>query len=348
MKRSRYKRRKNPKFIAVVFTLLILITALTYLIGSKNNNMPPSETGTPTLPATESTPPSTTSQTPTPDLSETPTPPASDPNNVSTEDHGILPITGTVEESGQMSLIKSKVEDYISGLDGKYGVSFIDLATGESFGVNDRDSYVAASTSKLFMNLMLYTKMESGDIDPESILKYTSADFEPGSGIIQNEPYGTEYTVRETSRLSIIYSDNCGINMIIRILGIEEICQYVLDLGGDIYYDRGHVTSPHDLTIVAQELYRLYLNNPDLYGELIYNLENTVWKDRIRAGVPDDVKVAHKIGNQTRVASDVGIVFGSHPFAIAISTRDVDETEARNNLAIITKMIYDEVEAYAK
>lgn len=355
MGRYRFKNDRKHKMnrITIILVLLIIIFMIMFFIlrdvaGENNYIWPPATAGTTSPSLSEATSPFLPEATSPSSPEATTSTSAPTPDFVSTTDHGILPITGSVEESGKMSSFKTKVENYIFGLDGKYGVSFIDLATGEYFGINDRDSYIAASTSKIFMNVMLYTKFESGEINPDAPLIYLEEDFEPGAGIIKNEPYGTEYTVREASRLSIIHSDNCAINMIIRILGIEEICQYVLDLGGDIYYDDGHLTSPYDLTLVAKEFYRLYLNNPELYGELIYYLENTEWDDRISGRIPKEVMVAHKIGDQVRVANDVGIVFASHPFALAVLTDDVEEEKAKANIAILSKMIYDEVEAYVQ
>lgn len=287
----------------------------------------------------------------TPDQSPEQEPPiteTSTPTDIITEDHGVLPVIGTAKKTGKIFLIEEKVREFIAMQSGKYGVFFLDLATDEYFGINDRDPYIAASTSKLPMNLMLYTKFEMGEIDPGHIVQYTEEDFEPGTGIVQHERFGKEYTIKEASELSIRYSDNCAINMIIRTLEIEEICQYILDLGGDIYYTDGNKTSPHDLGLIAKELYRLYLKNPDHYGELIHNLETTLWNDRINAMLPDEVKVAHKIGNQIRTVNDVGIIFASHPYVLAVMTEDVEVETAKENIAIISKMVYDKLESYVQ
>lgn len=307
---------------------IILILIIAFVISSciQNRVFTPDQ-----LPGKEST------------ITEEPT-----PTDIITVDHGVLPVIGTVKKTGKIFLIEEKVREFVAIQPGKYGVFFIDLATDEYFGINDRDSYIAASTSKLPMNLMLYTKFESGEISQDYIVRYIEEDFEPGTGIIQNEPFGTEYTIKEASELSIRYSDNCAINMIIRNLGIEEICQYILNLGGDIYYTDGNKTSPHDLGLIAKELYRLYLINPDLYGGLFYSLENTQWNDRIKAQLPDEVRVAHKIGNQIRTVNDVGIIFASHPFVLAVMTEDVEVEIAKTNIAIISKMVYDQLESYVQ
>jgi beta-lactamase class A len=100
------------------------------------------------------------------------------------------------------------------------------------------------------------------------------------------------------------------------------------------------------MALVAQDLYKHYLKNEAVYGELINNMENTDWHDRIDAKLTG-VKVAHKIGNQTKTANDVGIVFASHPYVLSIMTDNVDFGTACNNEATLSKKIYDYVEGYA-
>lgn len=267
-------------------------------------------------------------------------------NGVNTKDHGFLPNIGSVKKSGKMDGLRKLITDYTSRLSGKYGVTFIDLATGEMVNVNDTDRYIAASTSKLPINVLLYKYVEAGKVNLNDMLTYQKEDVEPGTGIIQQSPFGTQYSVRETSKLSIRKSDNCGVNMIIRLLDIQNVRQYLVDLGGKVYYDNRHRSCPYDMALVAQDLYKHYLKNEDVYGELINNLENTDWHDRIDAQLTG-VKVAHKIGNQVKTANDVGIVFASHPYVLSIMTDNVDFVAACKNEATLSKKIYDYVESYA-
>lgn len=361
----RFKREQRYRRRRFVLSLILVlgIAFAVYFFVNKNNGQANNTTPSPTAPPTTSETPPATSNNPTvappsdipsespsespstPEQSATPT--SSPASSTPIADHGVLPAIGSVEASGKMDELKAMVEEFISKQAGKYGVTFIDLATNESFGIKDTDEYIAASTSKLPMNVLLFTKIESGEVDPESMLTYKEQDFEPGTGVIQNSDYGTEYSVRETSKLSVIHSDNCGINMIIDLLGIENIRQYIVDLGGVVYYGNRHRSCPHDMALVSKELYRLYVANPNVYGELIYNLEHTDWNDRINAQLPTDVKVAHKIGNQTRTANDVGIVFASHPYVLSIMTDNVDFGTACKKIGELSKLIYEFVEAYA-
>lgn len=240
--------------------------------------------------------------------------------------------------------LKEELQDYISEQNGKYGLYFKSLVTDEAFGINDRDEYIAASTTKLPMNLLLYKRVAAGEVDLNSKLVYQKEDYEQGTGIIQNSSYGTEYTIRETSRLSIVNSDNCGINMIIRLLGIDTIRKYMQELGGTVYYGNEHRSCPYDLAIYTEELYRFYQKTPEVAGLLIEDLQNTQWNDRINKHLPDDVKVSHKIGNFPGVYNDVGIVFANEPYVLAIMSDGTNLEVASEVIAEMSKRIYDYIE----
>ena len=343
-----YRRRRS--LLLVVLIVCIAGALFVYFSNKNKDNSGALISPTPTQTSTpDSTPVAVInpSSPPTPTPTPTPTPSPVTSAGTTTEDHGFLPDIGSLPQSDKTEGLKKLVEDFVSQQSGKYGVTFIDLATGESFGIKDTDEYIAASTSKFPINLLLYTKIESGEIDPEMKLEYKKSDFEAGTGIIQGSPYGTQYTVRETSKLAIQKSDNCGVNMIIDLLGLENCRQYIVDLGGVVYYGDRHRSCPHDMALVAKELYRHYLENPEVYGEMINNLENTDWHDRIDSLLPKDVKVAHKIGNQTRTANDVGIVFASHPYVLSVMTDNVDFGTACTQIGKLSKMIYYYVEEYA-
>lgn len=273
--------------------------------------------------------------------------PSKDSNTVEIKDHGTLPKVGTIAKSGNMDELKKLISEHTSTLSGKFGVTFIDLATGEMVNVNDKTEYIAASTSKLPVNVLLYKNIEAGKVSLDDKLVYQKEDLEYGTGSIQKSAFGTEYTVRETSKRSIRQSDNCGVNMLIRLLGIENVRNYIDEVGGQVHYGERHRSCPYDMAMIAQDLYKLYLNNPNVYGELIENMENTDWHDRIDAKLPQDVKVAHKIGNQTRTANDVGIVFATHPYVLSVMTENVDVGTAYKSIAELSKKIYDFEEAYA-
>ncbi|MHB8061229.1 MAG: serine hydrolase [Ruminiclostridium sp.] len=348
---SKYKKRRVLVTTLTVLCILAMLMAVYLYFNrdgvdvSSNSTQTPASQANSTL--TNGATAETTDTTQPADSTVAVSTSSVDSKGVETKDHGYLPKVGTAAKSGKMDELKKLISDYTSKLPGKYGVTFIDLATGEMVNVNDKIEYIAASTSKLPVNVLLYKNIEAGKIKLEDKLDYKQEDLEPGTGTIISSAFGTQYTVRETSKLAIRKSDNCGVNMLIRLLGIENVRQYIDDIGGQVHYGKTHRSCPYDMAQIAQDLYKHYLNNEDVYGELINNMENTDWHDRIDAKLPKEVKVAHKIGNQIATRNDVGIVFATHPYILSVMSDNVNIDAANKSIADLSKKIYDFEEAYA-
>ena len=253
----------------------------------------------------------------------------------------------TTENSRRVDInpLKTAIVNYLKGFEGKYGVYFYNLVTGDEFGINENDKYTAASTIKVPLNLYLYTQIQAGVVDADSLLTYTRDDYEGGTGSLQYKAVGTRYSIRELSKLSIEQSDNVAANILFRFLGKKNVKDYMTKVGGSVVDDEENISCPKDMGLYMKLVYRFYLNGGTLGNELMNSFMNTDFDDRIPALLPDDVKVAHKIGTQVHVINDVGIVFADTPFIISIMSDGVDETEAPDVIANISKKIYDFVAA---
>ncbi|HEY9059801.1 MAG TPA: serine hydrolase [Pseudobacteroides sp.] len=237
--------------------------------------------------------------------------------------------------------IKNELSKYLSGLDGHYGVYYYNLVTRESFGINEYEEFTAASTIKVPINLYLFRKIETGDVNPLGTLKYIRDDFEGGTGIIQSQSFGKKYTIKQLSRLSITHSDNVATNMLLRYLGINNIKNYMRSIGGTVVKDDKNVSCPRDMGIYMKHIYEFSNTNGELGMELMDSLLNTKFNDRIPALLPSNIKVAHKIGTQVNTVNDVGIVFKDNPYIISIMSKEVDENKAPGEVAKISKIVYD-------
>jgi beta-lactamase class A len=258
----------------------------------------------------------------------------------------------TNEKAGKkdVSILKRSIENYIKEFQGQYGIYYINLNDGSEFGINDKDEYMAASTIKIPLNLYLFKNIEDGLINPEDLMTYTQEDYEGGTGSIQFEEIGSEYTIRELSKLSIEVSDNIATNMLIRLLDRKKFKDYmneqdgiVLDYSIDIYRN---VSCPKDMALYMKKVYEFYRNNEKLGGELMNYFENTVFNDRIPKLLPKEVRVAHKVGTQVKTFNDVAIVFANEPYIISIMSKNIeDQAEAYDVIANISKKVYDFVES---
>ena len=245
-------------------------------------------------------------------------------------------------ESPDFSPLQASVEQLLAGKSGTYGIYVEDLPTGMRFGLNPDREFVAASTIKVPLVLFLYRQAQAAQLDLEASLAIQPEDYEAGTGYLQYQPVGSGYTLRQLARLALVDSDNVATRMIMRQVGRENFRAYVRSLGTFIPPDRENVTSPRDLAAFFKAFLDFKKEAPDLAGEILDALLTTDFSDRLPALLPPDVPVAHKIGNQVRVVNDAGLVFLSrHPYVISILTDDVNEGEATETIAQISKLVYD-------
>ncbi len=250
---------------------------------------------------------------------------------------------------------------------GRFAVYYQNLVSGDVWQINADQPFVAASSIKLGINTLLYTKLASGEISPTEMLaydnrNYPTGDYESGTGSIQSQPNGTQYSVRDTSGLSIRISDNCGTNMVIRRLGgIDTVNVYLNSISAVVDYRKSvsytnyagssqsgrHRTSATDLGLHAVNLYTLWQADPQAYQPLIDDLCATEFDFGIQKGIPADILVAHKIGtNGTYSAeNDVGIVFGEEPFVLCVMTEMGSAYSAHQLQADIAEIFYNTMEA---
>lgn len=248
---------------------------------------------------------------------------------------------------------------------GRYGVYFHNLIGNESWGHQEKEPFVAASSIKLGITSYLYEQIASGQVSPDEILKYDNrpyptGDYEAGTGTIQGLPNGSSFTVSETAGLAIRISDNCATNMIIRRLGgIDQINPWLRNISGIVdyrekvsYLNYGgqaqsgrHRTCAQDLGLHAVHLYELAQKQPAVYDELLEYLTSTEFDFGIHKGIPSEIKVAHKIGTNGAYSTenDVGIIFSNEPFVLCVTTETASAAAAHQIQADIAAIFYEAV-----
>jgi len=100
-------------------------------------------------------------------------------------------------------------------------------------------------------------------------------------------------------------------------------------------------TSLEENLIIPSEVGEIFLKLYKDKNEKILNfLTDTIFEKWNRAGIPEDIKVAHKYGREAGVVNDAGIIYSKSPFILVIMTQGVDELEADRLIPELTKMIY--------
>ncbi len=144
------------------------------------------------------------------------------------------------------------LRNFVFTFSGQYGISFFDLTSGATFGINDIDYYQAASTIKIPLSLLIYDQVAQGLVNLNKRMTYLEEDHEGGTGyIINHGKVGDEFTLRTLINYAIIYSDNIATNMLLREFGRDELRVFMKEIGGEIVDDYENVSCPRDMSITT-------------------------------------------------------------------------------------------------
>lgn len=174
-----------------------------------------------------------------------------------------------------------------------------------------------------------------------------------------HQAIGRTLKVRELARHMIATSSNLATNILIDLVGIEEIQQTMRDLGlNGIDFRRGvedmaawavglnNQVTAHGLLSALRVIAEQQHFSADSCREMLDILHAQEFKRGIPAGLPEHARVAHKTGEISTVAHDAGIVFlpERKPYVVVILTEwDPDATGRQATIARISRAVFQHV-----
>jgi len=195
-------------------------------------------------------------------------------------------------------------------------VVVFDPYSGETASLNADRRFVAASLSKLYALLTLYKEASEGELSLDDKITMRSSDvWGYGTGVLARYPnkYPVPYTMtlRECATFMIKESDNTAELMLNRHLGEERIEAELHRAGADStrYWSPINTTTPNDILLVLKKIADPSYTSPDLSAEMLELMTDTTFEERLPRPLPEEVRVAHKIGSYESTFSDAGIVF---------------------------------------
>ena len=248
-----------------------------------------------------------------------------------------IKIGESIQKQAKLDTLEKKIRIFVGDNINKFGMVYYDINSRKSIGINMDKQFVAASTIKIPINMLLYDMIEDKKIDIDGKLKYIKIDYEDGAGILQGMDLSKAISIKTLSDLSIIYSDNIAINMILRKIGKENRYNYIEKIVGHPIDHEGNNITPKDYFKILERLY----SNPDnnkYYSGMIETMKKTEYNDRIDKYIPRGI-VAHKIGDYGLYVNDTAIVYKNNPYIIVVFTKDI--INANEVIAQVSKMIYD-------
>ena len=125
----------------------------------------------------------------------------------------------------------NEINKVTNGFRGRIGVSVKHLETGEAASLNGDELFPTASVFKIPVIIEFYKQLESGGLSLDDKILLKKEDMVPGSGILKELSEGLELTYRDLMELMMILSDNTATDLIVNVVGIDNVNSTLKELG---------------------------------------------------------------------------------------------------------------------
>lgn len=266
-------------------------------------------------------------------------------------------------------LLKEQIKAEFAKQKGTFALAFKNIQTGEEILINEKISFHAASTMKTPVLIEAYKQAAAGKFnitDPilvknefRSIVDGSpyALKAEDDSDSVLYTKVGTKLSIYDLLYLMIIKSSNLATNIMIDLVGAQNVNQTMREMGAkDIQVLRGvednkafqkgmnNVTTAYDQMVIFNEMGKGNIVDKRSSDAMINILLDQAFNDKIPALLPKDVKVAHKTGWIKGINHDAGVVYlpdGRKYVLVLLSKELVDDKGGVAAMANVSKIVYD-------
>jgi beta-lactamase class A len=240
------------------------------------------------------------------------------------------------------------LDQLIGSFPGGAGVWIADPGTNKPLYSHDADEpIVTASLYKLAVLAEAERRVDAGQLHYDDVITIEGEDItEDGSF----EVAGTELTLDQALEAMITISDNGAALALWHVLGAENINAMLMSAGINDFHiflswgDDANIATPRAIGTLLMLVAQRKLISAAASDRMLARLERQQINDRLPAGLPRGVVVAHKTGNLPGLTHDAGIIFTpSGPRVVVAMTWDADEADAYAFIANVASIVYSTV-----
>ncbi len=237
---------------------------------------------------------------------------------------------------------------------GVIGVAIKNLATGETFLINENLLFPQGSAIKIPILVEVLKQANEGKFKLTDKIKIEKKYQVGGSGVLKEFGDGlSELSIYDLAVLMITVSDNTATNILIDLVGMENVNKTLEKLGFRntklqrkmIRPDasaRGeeNLSTPFEAMKFMEMLYRGEIVNKEIAEQAIKILKKEK-EANLNKYLPQNIEIANKPGGIEGVTCEWGIVFlPRHPYVIIVMS-NYNLTSAGETIAQISKIAYE-------
>jgi beta-lactamase class A len=272
------------------------------------------------------------------------------------------------QQPSYSSPLEAQIAALANGAQGRIGVAAIDLSSGRSLAVLGSQPFPLASTSKIAIAATFLEGVDQGRFRLSDqyplMLPVPSTKFSSAEAPVKP---GTLLSAQQLIELSLTRSDNHATDALLAAIGgpsavnawlaragiagmrmDRTIATLVRDDGAinpAVSVDLRDSATPVAMTRLLSGLYQGQWLSPASRSVLLGAMSRCVTgKNRMRALLPGEARIAHKTGTLNNTSSDVGIIETPDGRAMAVAvyvTGQGGKPGREQRIASITRAIYD-------
>lgn len=123
------------------------------------------------------------------------------------------------------------IDEVLQHVQGEFGVAVTHIESGMTAGHQADQLFQMASVFKIPIIVTLMRDVQAGKIRLDQRIPLRYEERVPGSGVLQELDSGAELTVKDLAMLMTIVSDNYATDMVINLVGLENIEKHMRELG---------------------------------------------------------------------------------------------------------------------
>lgn len=252
--------------------------------------------------------------------------------------------------------LRDQLTDIRKSLDGVLGLAVKDLASGQTFFLNENEIFPQASSIKIAILLEVLKQAEENRLRLEELVDLKAESKVGGGPILNYLGYPSlKISIRDLCVLMIVLSDNTATNLLIDRVGLEAVNNRLTSLGlkqtrlrrkmmdlKAAEEGRENISTPREMLTLLEKIYRGKVLGTD-YRKLFFELLSLPKDSPLQQAVPEGVTVADKPGELEAVRCDSGLVFlKKKPYIICLMTTYLSPSEDGNAvLRKIGRLVYD-------
>lgn len=253
----------------------------------------------------------------------------------------------TIKDVVAPSKLPDVVKKSLAGTQGVYAVYIKNLKTGETYKANENREFDSASLYKLWVMAASYQIMETGKLNPDTLLDrsipYLNQKFDISTESAELKEGQFTMEVKNALRQMITISHNYAAMALTEKIGLSNVSKFLKNegllaskLGGTPQ------TTASDIGLFYEKLYLGELGAKGTTNEMMELLKKQQINDRLPKYLPEGTVVGHKTGELGMVKHDAGIVFSPNgDYIIVLMSESKNPASAAEREALLSKAVYE-------